>query len=266
MKLCDAHCHLQDERLADGLDATLERARRAGVTRFVCCGSRESDWDATAALAGREDGVLAGFGLHPWYVRERSAGWLDTLRDALRRHPGAPVGELGLDHAVEDRDDDEQAQVFLAQLRLAAELQRPAVIHCRRAWGALQALLETAGPLPAGFMVHSYSGPSELVPWLVGAGGYLSFSGSITRSHNRRGRRAAAAVPSGRLLAETDAPDLPPLIPTAEGPRPAPGPNEPANLVYVIETLAALRAVPVCDMAALTRENAARLFGGTTPA
>ena len=53
------------------------------------------------------------------------------------------AAERRIEMLVADRDDDEQAQVFLAQLRLAAELQRPAVIHCRRAWFRPASLVAT---------------------------------------------------------------------------------------------------------------------------
>ena len=89
MRLFDAHCHLQDERLIHGLDAALTRAREAGIECWICCGSSENDWEQVRAIASKYAGVVPSFGLHPWYVRERSPPWMDVLRDCLAKTPSA---------------------------------------------------------------------------------------------------------------------------------------------------------------------------------
>ena len=258
MNLFDAHCHLQDDRLAADLDAVMLRASQSGVRRFLCCGSSETDWPQVANLATRYPGIIPAFGLHPWYVRERSPDWLDQLGRHLQTTASA-IGEIGLDHAIEPRNNEEQESVFVAQLDLARRLNRPASIHCRRAWERLLVILQTSGPLPRGFMIHSYSGGPELVKPLADLGAFFSFSGSITRSGNRRGHRAAREVPPDRLLAETDAPDLPPVIRDGDNVI-EPAVNEPSNLRIVIAALADLRGSPIEKLAELTWTNACRLF------
>jgi TatD DNase family protein len=134
MRLFDSHCHLQDERVFARAGEIIARARDAGVVRMLCCGTRESDWDTIKTLSGRFPEIVPAFGLHPWHVRERSAEWQKELEKHLAETPGAAVGEIGLDHAIEPRNDEDQASVFLAQLKLARKLKRPVSIHCRRAW------------------------------------------------------------------------------------------------------------------------------------
>lgn len=262
--LFDAHCHLQDGRLAAELDMELERARAHGVSGWLCCGCEERDWDAVASLAGHQAGVVPAFGLHPWYVGSQSAGWLDTLRERLLGCPAAAVGEIGLDHAVDPRRDAEQETIFIAQLGLARQLERPASIHCRRAWGALMGHAEELAAVSRGFMVHSFSGAPELVAPLAAAGGYFSFSGSLTWGRNRRAHEAACAVPAGRILIETDAPDIPPCpeeaLPVGEGAG-APAWNAPANLLAVARKLSALRGWSLEETARTTWDNACRLYG-----
>lgn len=257
MELFDAHCHLQDERLAAGFDAMMARAAAVGVAGWMCCGSAEADWPAVLAVAGKFPAVRPALGLHPWYVRERTAGWLDRLRALLQDHPRAGVGEIGLDHALEQADLADQERVFLEQFALSIELRRPASLHCRRAFGRLLELLPRFPLHPIGFVIHSYSGAAELIAPLVNFGAYFSFSGSITRSGNRRGQAALRAIPADRLLIETDAPDLPPVV----AGQPLEGPNEPANLIHVLHAAAIVRGVPEADLAAQTSANAQRLFG-----
>ena len=132
--MIDAHCHIQDSRFKGGVEAALARARDAGVGRVVCNGTRESDWPLVAALAEANPMVTPCFGLHPWYVGERSPEWLTKLRSFLSSWPQAGCGEIGLDHGLPDRNDAEQRSVFVDQLALATELKRPVVVHCRRGW------------------------------------------------------------------------------------------------------------------------------------
>ncbi len=256
MQLFDAHCHLQDEKLARDLAGVLARAAAAGVASAMCCGSSESDWPATLAVAEKCPGVQLSLGLHPWYVGARQPGWLDRLGALLAAHPHAGIGEIGLDHALEDADLAAQEQVFLDQFALSISLKRPASLHCRRAFGRLLELLPRFGKHPVGFLVHSFSGAAELVAPLEKLGAYFSFSGSITRSGNQRGHAALRAVSAERLLLETDAPDLMPVI---AGHVPD-GANEPANIVHVLRAAAELRGTTEAELAALTWANARRLF------
>lgn len=255
MRLYDSHCHLQDERLLPQAVAVLARARDAGVEGLLCCGSAEEDWADVAALAHVDGRIVPAFGLHPWYARDRTAQWLETLAGFLKAEPRAAVGEIGLDHALKERNDEEQGEVFLAQLRLACGMGRAVSIHCRRAWGQLMQYDAALRALPRGFAVHSYSGAKDLIAPLAQAGAFFSFSGSVTWSHNTRSHEACRNVPADRLLIETDAPDLMPSV--AEG-KPV---NEPANLVCVLRKVAELRGETTEVVAEQTRANAWRLFG-----
>jgi Mg-dependent DNase len=250
--LFDAHCHLQNKRIAADSAAIIGRAREKGVVKMMCCGTAENDWDAVKTLSAQE-GVLASFGLHPWYVSERTEWWLDKLEELLVALPGAGVGEIGLDHAMDRPTHGIQEEIFLYQFRLANRLNRPVSIHCRRAFERVIELLEKEGGVGHGGVLHSYSGSRELVPAFEKLGLYISFSGSITTVGNRRGAEAIAAVSKDRLLIETDSPDIVP----AEGKA---GLNEPANLVFILGKASQILAVSPDEIAQITWDNACRLF------
>jgi len=260
MNLCDSHCHLQDERLAPFLNDVMARARSSGVARFVCCGTSESDWPLVKRLAGANPSILPQYGLHPWYVANRSPDWRNALAACLEANPLSGLGEAGLDHAVTDRDDVGQAAVFRAQLQLAVDLHRPVSIHCRRAWGAMLDLLKEFGSFPAGLVFHSCSASSDLIGELVALGGYFSFSGSITFSGNKRGRRTLLAVPPDRVLIETDTPVLHPNVPPRLTDKNAKPLNEPANLLHVLRAVSQIREIDEQDMAVQLWRNTARVF------
>ncbi len=284
VRLRDAHNHLQDDRFAGRQDALVAEAAEAGVGRMVVNGSGEADWPAVAALAARHPQVVVpSFGCHPWYLGERTPHWREELVRRLDTIPGAVIGEIGLDRWMLENPErwraylgpegagaappsmTEQETAFVAQLRLAAERNVAASIHCLRTFGRLLELLEKH-PRPArGFLLHSYGGPVELVAPLAKLGGYFSFPGYFAHERKARQRKVFRAVPPERLLIETDAPDqLPPealnrhpLTDTAAGG----ALNHPANLAAIYEYLADFFGEPVGALAVRVAANFDRLFG-----
>lgn len=231
----------------------MERARTAGVARMAVKGCCEADWPRVAEIINRYENAYLAFGLHPWFVSGRSAQCFQTLEQLLTSYPQASVGEIGIDHAVENRNDTEQEAAFLTQLEIARRFDRPVTIHCRQAWGRLIELLDGFGEIPRGMLIHCFGGSVEVATELVERGAYISFSGSITRPGNKKAGPAIRAVPSDRILLETDAPDLLPHGIDAEL-------NEPANLRHVLAKAAELRGISEEALAELTFRNAERFF------
>ena len=264
MNLYDAHNHLHDERLAPFRSEVLLRLEELPIARSVVNGTQESDWPAVASLAGEKPWVHPSFGLHPWYVQNRSSRWKETLEALLLQFPNAGVGEVGLDRWIENFDIETQTEVFSFQLALAAKHDRPLSIHCLKAWGALWELLRET-PLPTrGFLLHSYGGPAEMVHGFVERGGFFSFSPYFLHTRKAKQRELFAALPLDRLLVETDAPDLAPppernpnpLQTTADAPL-----NHPLNIQLAHEAIAAIRGIPLADLAEAVESNFHRLFG-----
>ena len=77
----------------------------------------------------------AGVPVAPWRAVHDEAGL------------AAAVGEIGLDRWIKDYDMEQQEEVFIWQLRLAAERNLPVSIHCLQAWGRLLEILR-AEPRP----------------------------------------------------------------------------------------------------------------------
>ncbi len=266
MRLYDAHNHLQDDRF-DGKQAELVAAAEAeGVARMVVNGACEADWAQVQELAKKFTIVQPSFGYHPWYLHERTERWQEELVRYLDSTPNAVVGEIGLDKWKPDLSYEGQEEVFVWQLRLAAERNIAASVHCLQAWGPLFQLLRKEPRPERGFLLHSYGGPAEMIRPLAKLGAYFSFPGYYLLERKERQRETFKQVPLERLLAETDAPDqsLPDalnkhvLTETASGK----AINHPANLRAVYEGLAQLREMGVEDLAQQVEENFKRLFVG----
>lgn len=234
--MTDAHNHLQ--QFADPVKV-LSQASGSGVTRMLVNGTSEHDWPQVADLAATHPQVLSSFGLHPWHVPDRSPDWLTTLRQHLTQNPQAAIGECGLDRWKKPFDLPDQLTCLQAQLDLANELQRPLTIHCLQAWGPLLEILQKQTTLQP-FLLHAYSGSTEMVAPLAKLGAYFSFSGYFLHERKASVRETFRHIPSDRLLLETDAPAmLPPAEFQSEKNHPI-NLNHPANLTNFLKPLATL--------------------------
>ena len=255
--MIDTHCHLDDEVFDADRAALVRAARDAGVTDLVVPGIGPGNWERVRALATATPGVHAAFGVHPQLLAEVDPAdddrLLAELEATLSCGGAVAVGECGLDAPTAGRgaDLDRQAAVLRGQLELARRFELPVLLHVFHAHEPLAALLARE-PLPAGGVLHSFSGSAEQVRQLLRFGLHYAFAGPVTYSQARKPIAAVRAVPRERLLLETDAPD--------QTPRPHRGRCEPAHLADVARAVAQALDVPLEELDALTTDNARRLF------
>ncbi len=140
------------------------------------------------------------------------------------------VGEIGLDYFYDLSPRDVQKNVCTAQLNLAYELGAPVAFHIRDAHGSWESAKE-----------------------YLNLGYYISFAGPVTFKKAPHLQQVAVNVPQDRLLIETDSPYLAPE--PMRGRR-----NEPTNVRYVAEKIAALRGESVEEVAAYTYANACQVY------
>jgi TatD DNase family protein len=254
--LFDSHCHLDADEYDADREAVIARAKAAGVTGIMVPGYAPDEWPGLAALRALDPILCCGVGLHPWYVHEvaEPEQVLEGLSAMARQVGALAIGECGLDGPMAKRGGaaiELQERVLRAQLRVAEELSLPVILHCVGAHERMLTLLREAGPLRG--VMHSYSGSRELVRDYLKLGLSFSFAGILTRENARRPREAMLAVPSERLLVESDGPDQ-----AAQDV--APGRSEPAHVALVLAAMARQREDTVEHLAELTAENARRLF------
>jgi TatD DNase family protein len=246
----DTHAHL-DALDGEAADA-LARARTAGVTRVIAIGSGLDSCRATLEIAERQEGVFAALGLHPHQAGEVGEEDVEQLRELLSHPKAVAVGEAGLDYYRDCAPRDRQLEVFHSQAALAVDLGKPLVVHSRAADHKTVGVL-TALPKGARVVLHCFSSPRLLGPALD-HDWYVSFAGNVTYPNAEELRTAAARVPSGRLLAETDSPYLAPQ--PVRGRR-----NEPANVVHTLAALSDVRGVERAELEQTIDANAVALFG-----
>ena len=265
--LIDTHAHLQHDRFADDLDATLARAAERGVTVAIVPGSTLADSRAAVALAERyvetPCALYAAVGVHPTAADDLSPATLAELRE-LARHPRVvAIGEIGLDYYWPNAPDRgwpcaapaQQRAALEAQLALADELSLPVILHDRDAHADILDILRAwmrDHPERRGTL-HAYAGGPALLPDALALNLYIGMDGPVTFAKASQLHEVARQVPLERLLLETDAPYLTPQ--PYRGRR-----NEPAYVAFVAERIAALKNIEVETIAAATTANARRLF------
>jgi TatD DNase family protein len=254
----DSHCHLDATAFDPDRGAVLARAREAGVTDLVVPGVAPVGWAGLLSLAASDPAIHVALGIHPQALPDLDPGaddrHLADLESLLARGGAVAVGECGLDGptAVGGASLDRQLAVLRGHLAIARRLGLPVILHSLRAGDAMREALEREG-VPAGGVLHSFSGSAEQVAPLAGLGLHFSFAGPVTYESARKPLAAARAVPAERLLVETDAPD--------QTPRPHRGTrNEPAHLPLVLEAVARATGSTPEALDALTTANARRLF------
>ncbi|KAL3851282.1 hypothetical protein ACJIZ3_013164 [Penstemon smallii] len=227
-------------------------------------------------MSDSHSSIIPNFGLHPWFITERTPDWLNTLKEFLAANPSAAVGEIGIDKGSIGKKIDfrDQVEVFRLQLQLAKELKRPASVHCVRAFGDLLEILKSVGPFPAGIVLHSYLGSAEMVPEFSKLGAYFSFSGFLMSMKESKAKKMLKSVPIERILLETDAPDARPksvdpktlfLINESDNEKdgmslPEESLNHPANIHHVLAYVAHLLENEEEELARISYQNAVRLF------
>ena len=249
--LVDTHCHLTDPAFDPDRDQVVAAAVEAGVRHLVTIGETPENASRALALAGRHASVSAVVGLHPHEAKRWSPELATWLRGSLGDERVVAAGEMGLDYHYDHSPRDQQRAAFEAQLEIAREAGKPAVIHAREADDDVAAIL--AGHPGTRCVMHSFSSGAELLRTAVRLGHYVSWSGMITFK-SWRSDELVREVPLDRLLIETDAPYLAPV--PFRGKR-----NEPRFVVETAKRLAAVLGRTFEEIAERTTANAVAVFG-----
>jgi TatD DNase family protein len=247
----DTHTHLHHAEFDADREATLERARSAGVEVCLAIATDVADSDRAVEFAGKHPDVFASVGVHPHEAAGLTPEGLDELARLAGSERVVAWGEIGLDYYYQHSPKDAQRQRFADQMALAYQAELPLVLHTRDAWDDTFRMLDDHPH--RGGVFHCFTGAVEQAEAAVSRGFFVSFSGIVTFAKAQALQAAAARVPADRLLIETDCPFLAPA--PNRGKR-----NEPAFVTLVAQKLAELRDVPVAEIARMSRENARRCF------
>ena len=255
IEFIDTHTHLFEPEFAEDREAVVQRAVEAGVkTLCLPC--------ITEASLSRMEEMCAGFpgiccpmiGLHPTELGDDYQAVLDRMYKELKGNDSyIAVGEVGLDFYWDDTRKKEQLDAFRQQIEWAAEISLPLAIHSRSAFEDLYNVMEEYRSKGLTGVFHCFSGDADEAQKLLSFDGfYLGIGGVVTYKKSTL-PSVLADVPLERVVLETDSPYLAPV--PRRGRR-----NESSYVPFVAQKLAEIYGCSVEEVAAVTTENARRLF------
>ena len=253
--LVDSHCHLDFPDFAeDGLDKVLDRARDAGIERFLTISTRLTTLENLFDIVAAHEDVFCTIGIHPHHVAEQGVPTVERLVELAEKPKVIGIGESGLDYFYDKSPRDEQAISFHHHCQACVETDKPLVVHARDADDDVARILreESQGGKLKGIL-HCFSSGRGLAEAGLDLGFYISLSGILTFKRSEELRDIVKDVPLDRLLVETDAPYLAPT--PYRGKR-----NEPAYALETAKVLADVKGISLEELGAITTANFNRLF------
>lgn len=250
----DTHVNLHGEPFADDLEEVLDRARNAGVHRFLAICDRFDNFPSVLAIAKAHDDIWCSAGVHPHHAKDFRDLTIEALSEAAANPEVVAIGETGLDFHYGYSAEADQVACLRKHIHVARNTGLPLILHTREADDQMADILEdeyTKGAFQP--LLHCYTGGIDLARRALALGAYVSVSGILSFKSAKEVRAVIAAIPMDRIILETDCPYLAPV--PMRGRR-----NEPAFLQYVADALANLKGIPADEVIQITDENAVRLF------
>lgn len=250
----DTHVNLHGEAFAPDLGEVLDRARAAGVRRFLAICDRFDNYGAVSEIAQAHADIWCSVGTHPHHAKDFTQLTAAMLVEAAADPKVVAIGETGLDFHYGFSPETEQVACLRTHIAAARETGLPVILHTREADDLMADILEEeylGGPF--GILLHCYTGGAGLAQRALALGAFFSVSGILSFKSAKDVRAVMSQVPMEQIILETDCPYLAPV--PMRGRR-----NEPAFLVYVAEALAALKDMTVEDVTYQAEVNALKLF------
>lgn len=270
--LVDTHAHLNFAAFKDDFAETIKRSLDSD-TWMINVGSQFSTSQKAVEIASQyAEGVYAAIGLHPIHletqVRKEKIDEKEEFEFTSREEIFNPenykklaenpkvvaVGECGLDYFHDKNNKEKQKAVFRQQIKLAAELDLPLIVHCREANADVIEILQEAKKTykeKLRGVIHCFSGGLPEAKEYIALDFILGFNGIITFARDYD--KVLLEIGLEHAVVETDCPYLTP--PPHRGKR-----NEPAYVKHVAEKIANLKGITIAEVAQKTTENAKKLF------
>ena len=259
MNLVDVHAHLDTEVFKDDMDDVIKRAEDNGIKAIISNGINPESNRISLELADKYEIVKAALGIYPIdaLAQEAETGeysgkikpfdvdeeikFIQENKDRI-----IAVGEIGLDFK-QSQEKDRQKEIFTKLLTLAKQLNKPVIVHSRKAELDVIELLEQHKMKDV--VLHCFTGKLKLVKRAVENGWYFSIPPIVMRS--QQFQLISELVPLRQTLTETDAPGLSPY----PGKR-----NEPAFVVETIKKLAEIHEISQEEVSEQIFANYKKLF------
>jgi len=252
ISLIDTHAHLTMEHFRDDLPEVIEKSKASHLNHIIDIATDLETSRKVIQNCEKYEMIFGAVGIHPHDSAKHTQPDLVELETLLDHPKIVALGEIGLDYYYDYSPRPVQKKFFTEQLKLAARLDIPVIIHIREAMKDGLEIIHDLDSIPRG-VFHCYSGTEQDLSAILDLGFYISFTGVVTFKNFKK-QSVVKAVPPDRLLLETDAPFMTPV--PFRGKR-----NDPSYISYILQAIADIHDRSESSLAKKTTANAEALFG-----
>lgn len=247
ISFADVHCHLE---MCEDISGIISRARESNVKAIVTNGVNPKSNRAALEFSKKYKEVKAALGIYPIDALSLNDSEIDKEIKFImtERKSILAIGEVGLDFKEDRNSETKQKYVFRKMIELASEIDKPLIIHSRKAEKECVEILESAGAKKV--IMHCFSGKRKLVERIYLNGWFLSIPTSIV--YNKHFMEIAKEIPLQNLLCETDSPFLHPSKEKN---------NEPSLVTEGYRMIAQIKGLDLEDVSRIIALNYEKIFG-----
>lgn len=155
---------------------------------------RENAIVSVSADEKLSEGYYYSVGIHPWYITENID--FDKLREKCLDDKVKAIGECGLDFHRKDISPAKQEEIFIRQIEISEQLEKPMIIHCVKAHEQLLSIHKKYQPKQE-WIIHGFRQKPTIAKQFIDAGINISLGEKFNPE-------TALIIPSERLFIETD--------------------------------------------------------------
>ena len=250
MTFIDVHCHV--DMCKGKVEDIVKRATKAGVKIMISSGINPSRIKKTLEFSEKFKEIKPALGLYPTEMLSLNDLEIEKQIEIIKenKEKTIAIGEIGLD-IKEATDKEKQKTNFEKLVKLAFELDKPIIVHSRKAELECIEILEKLNAKRV--IMHCFSGNFALVERIKSNGWYFSIPTNVTFSEHFQ--KMAKEVPIEQLFCETDSPFLHPVKGEHD--------NEPCNVVESYKKVAEIKGIGLKECEKKIEENYNNLFNKT---
>lgn len=253
LEFIDCHAHLNDEAYDADFEEVIQRLYENKVIKVNLIAYAVHGLEIAYGMKKQHPQLFdISCGLHPQEVGFYTDEDIQTIYESFKDERISCIGEIGLDYHWYPQEKERQKELFIQQIKLANEVKKPIMIHCREAIQDTYDILKEHKPM-YGCVMHAFSGSVEMAKEFVKLGCMISLGGPVTFKNARVPKEVATEIPLENLLTETDSPYLTPM--PFRGKR-----NESSYVKYVVGEIAKLRGISQQELTEAVKDNYQRLF------
>lgn len=249
----ETHAHFDDDAFNEDRDNLLKEIRKQGISYVMNVGASLASVKTSIELAEKYDFVYAAAGVHPSETEELNEENFLWLKEQCLKEKVRAVGEIGLDYYWQEPEREIQKKWFRRQLQLAAEIDKPVIIHSREAAADTLEIMKEENTEKLQGVIHCFSYTKETAREYLNWGYYFGIGGVVTFQNAKKLKEAVEYIPIENILLETDSPYLAPV--PYRGKR-----NSSLNLPIIAQAIAEIKGLSYEEVTDITTKNALKFY------